>query len=274
MKKVIIPFDGSHFSEGAFSMALNINNLQSLMLTGIFLPQVDYARFMFLPTAFMSPFFMPIRETFDEAEVEKNIESFINRCKENNIEYKVHKDLLDAAIPQLTKETRFADLMIIGSEVFYKDIESNDSFEYLKDTLQHAECPVLIVPEKANFPGSIVLTYDGSASSVYAIKQFANMFPELCGLKTILVYAGDDKHAIPDRENIDELAGRHFSDLTIDEIVSDHSSDFFNNWLNDHKNPLVVNGSFGRAGAVQLFNQKAISRIISEHQTPLFISHK
>ena len=32
----------------------------------------------------------------------------------------MHKDLYEFAIPQLTTETRFADLMIIGSETFYK----------------------------------------------------------------------------------------------------------------------------------------------------------
>ena len=107
----------------------------------------------------------------------------------NFIEYRVHKDLFESPISQLTKETRFADLMIIGSETFYKSAIEYGTHEYLKDALHGTECPVIIVPEKFNFPSNIILAYDGSASSVFAIKQFALLFPELCNLKTNLVYA-------------------------------------------------------------------------------------
>jgi hypothetical protein len=274
MKKVIIPFDGAHFSEGAFSFALSLHRSERLLLTGIFLPQVDYARFIFLPTAFMSPLFMPVKESFDNEEVNKNVDHFISLCKENNIENTVHKDLIDFAIPQLTKETRFADLMIIGSEVFYKDIEANDSTEYLTNALHHTECPVVIVPEEFGFPTSIILAYDGSASSVYAIKQFVNLFPNLCNLKTVLVYAADPKHAIPDKENIEELVGRHFSNLSIDKITVDHHKDFFTDWLAEHKNPLLISGSFGRSGISEMFNQSFVIKIIREHKTPVFVAHQ
>jgi hypothetical protein len=275
MKKVIIPFDGGHFSDGAFSFALDLHKAKPVLLTGIFLPQVDYARFVFFPTAFMSPLYMPIKETFDDTEIDSNVERFTALCKENNIEYTIHKDLIDFAVPQLTKETRFADLMIIGSEVFYKNIEANESSEYLSNTLHHSECPVVIVPEQFKFPTSIILAYDGTASSVFAIKQFAHLFPELClSCKTILVYAGDEKHPIPDKENIEELVGRHFTNLSIDKITMDHNKDFFINWLNEHENSLLVSGSFGRSGVSELFSQSFVIRIIREHKTPVFIAHQ
>ena len=102
-------------------------------------------------------------------------------------------------IPELTKETRFADLLIIGSEIFFKNISDNDSNIFLKHTLQHTECPVMVVPEKFYFPSQNILAYDGSASSVFAIKQFAYLFPDLCDNKTILVYATEETGDIPAR---------------------------------------------------------------------------
>ena len=39
MKKILIAFDGTHFSDGAFEFARRVNELQPILLTGVFLPQ-------------------------------------------------------------------------------------------------------------------------------------------------------------------------------------------------------------------------------------------
>lgn len=272
MKKIIIPFDGGHFSKGAFSFANSLHEMKPILLTGVFLPEVDYASFFFFPTAFARPAYIPLVEGFDEEKVETNVEQFAQLCQNNFIEYRVHKDLYKSSIPQLTKETRFADLMVIGSEVFYKNGITFGSNEYLKDALHNTECPVIIVPEKFNFPSHIILAYDGSASSVFAIKQFAYLFPELCNRNAILVYVGDEKHDIPDQVLIEELASRHFENLTITKVTSGHKNRF-STWFEEHKNSLLVSGSFGRSGVSELFNRSFIIDIIKEYKTPVFIAH-
>ena len=52
MKKVIIPFNGGKFSEGAFSFATSLNNTKPILLTGIFLPQGGFTNF-FIPAFFV-----------------------------------------------------------------------------------------------------------------------------------------------------------------------------------------------------------------------------
>ena len=270
MKKIIIPFDGGSFSKGAFKLACSLNETNPILLTGIFLPKVDYARLFFFPTAFAAPAYIPVLEDFEEEIIEKNIEDFVALCQKSNIQYRVHKDLYDSAIPRLTKETRFADLMIIGSEVFYTD-GSAGPFEYLKDALHNAECPVMIVPEKFNFPSQVILGYDGSESSVYAIKQFAYLFPKVCNLNTMLVYIGDEKHNIPYHDLIEEFASAHFEKLSIRKIGEDKSS--FDQWLAEHWNPLLVSGSFNRSGISELFRRSFVIQTIKAHKTSVFIAH-
>ena len=119
MKKIIIPFDGGHFSEGAFKLASILNETNPVLLTGVFLPEVDFAKIFFFPTAFAAPVYIPGAEEFEEKTIERNIKVFKELCQKNNIKYNIHKDLYDTSIAMLTKESRFADLMIIGSEVFY-----------------------------------------------------------------------------------------------------------------------------------------------------------
>jgi hypothetical protein len=271
MKKVIIPFDGGNFSNGAFSFAIGMHEKKPVLLTGIFLPQVDYSRIFFFPTAFAAPAYVPMGEDFDEETIDKNVEAFRAACTKNGIEFRVHKDLHDSAIQQLTKESRFADLMIVGSEVFYTG-GSAGTIEYLKDALRNTECPVVVVPEKFQFPTTIILAYDGSESSVYAIKQFVKTFPEFCNLKTILAYAGDEKHQIPDEALIEEYAARHFVNLIVSKIAGTNK-DNFNEWLARQENPLLVSGSFSRSGISELFSSSFITSTIKDHQFPIFIAH-
>ena len=271
MKKIIIPFDGGDISKGAFSFACLLNETNPILLAGIFLPKVDYARFFFFPTAFVGPAYIPISENFEEDTIENNVEEFVELCQKNNIEYRVHKDPYDSAISQLSKETRFADLMIIGSEVFYTN-GTLGTTEYLKDALHNTECPVMIVPEKFNTPSQIVLAYDGSESSVYAIKQFAYLFPELCSLNTILVHAGENKKEIPDPVLIEEFAASHFENLAINKISGEDKKNF-NEWLTEHSNPLLVCGSFSRSGISEIFTRSFVIDIIKEHKTLIFIAH-
>jgi hypothetical protein len=272
MKKIIIPFNGASFSQGALSFAAMVHKDCPVLLTGIFLPKVDYARFFFFPSAFAAPAYIPIHEDVEEAAIEKNVHDFEALCEKNNISCKVHKDLYDYALPQLTKETRFADLMIIGSEVFYT-VGSDGPLEYLKDALHNTECPVVIVPEKFNAPGQIILAYDGSASSVYAIKQFINLFPSLCVLPATLVYAGDEKHNIPEELLIEELLSCHFKDLAITKIAGEQKK-HFHDWLASQSNPLLVSGSFSRSGISELFSKGFVIDTIRQHKTPVFIAHQ
>ena len=273
MKKIIIPFNGGHFSKGAFSFVSSLHEMKPILLTGVFLPEVDYARFFFFPTAFAAPTFIAGIEDFEEDDVQKNVEQFAQACQRNFIEYRVHKDLLDSSIPQLIIESRFAELMVIGSETFYTNGLINGSNEYLKDALHTTECPVIIVPEDFNFPNSIILAYDGSKSSVFAIKQFVNLFPEMCNLKTFLLYAGEDKQEIPDQVLIEELTARHFGNLTITKLCSDNTNNI-PNWFYQHKDSLVVSGSFGRSGLSEIFSKSFVMDFIKENKTPVFIAHK
>ena len=274
MKKILLAFDGQHFSEGAFECARLLNEKEPIFLTGIFLPQVDIANLWSYAEGVSGSLFIPLVESRDAAVVEKNIDRFEKLCSKNNIKCKVHKDLFDFALPELKRETRFADLVILGSEQFYKNLGSGEPNEYLKDALHATECPILVVPEKFNFPKSNVLAYDGSGSSVYAIKQFAYLFPELTANRTLLVFAREDREQqLPEEKNIQELAACHFKDLTLMKLEPT-SRKHFAAWLSEMKNTILISGSFGRSAFSQLFKKSFVSEVIKEHKMPVFITHR
>ena len=130
------------------------------------------------------------------------------------------------------------------------------------------------MPEKFEFPKSIVLSYDGTEESVFAIKQFAYLFPELTDIETILVYADEDRRkGFPEKAEIEELAARHFRNLTFMKLHVDPEK-HFTTWLANRKSGIVVSGAYGRSSISLFFKKSFIRNVIKEHRLPIFIAHK
>lgn len=274
MKKVILAFEGTHFSDGAFEFANTLNRKEKILLTGIFLPQVILSNLWSYADSTAGPLMVPLMEDENAEVIQNNVKKFQQLCTQNNIDYCVHKDFFDFALPALKKETRFADLLILGSESFYKNIGSGQPNEYLKEAIHGAECPVILVPEKYAFPAANILAYDGSESSVFAIKQFAYLLPEFAQNPTLLVsVSGDKDQPIQDKSNIEELALRHFPDFSTTNLDID-SKEYFASWISEKKNSILVSGSFGRSSFAIMFRKSFSADVIAAHQVPVFITHK
>lgn len=274
MKKILLVFDGINFSEGAFEFARRLNEKCKILATAIFVPQVNYANLWSYAGTAGATVSIPMVEDEEAETIEKNIERFEQLCEKNDIEFRIHKDFYDFALPELKKETRFADIIILGSETFYVNIGVGEPNDYLRMALHDVECPVIIVPEKFDFPENNILSYDGSESSVYAIKQFAYLFPEFTKQPTLLVYSKDEfEDEIPNAEYIEELATRHFPDLTILKLHLD-PKDFFADWIRDKKNAMLVSGAFGRSSISRVFKKSFVKNVIKDHKLPIFMTHR
>ena len=180
MKKLIISLDGKHFPKGAFEFVKSINAKTKVLLAGVFLSPVDYSKLLAY-TGMEGMAMMPewLTKNEDDVPVNKNISLFKEACTEAGIEFRIHKDTDMMAISSLIEESRFADALLISSDLFYANVSKEQPNFYLEEVLKRSECPVLLMPENYEEPDQVVLAYDGNESSVFAIKQFAYVFPEL-----------------------------------------------------------------------------------------------
>lgn len=275
MKKVIIAFDGKHFSKGAINIAQYLHEHEPILLTGIFLSAVDYRDVIGVGAVGIGgPVFMPVLEKEDEDIIKENIRQFEEVCQRKGFEYRVHKDNELFALEELITETRFADLLIISGESFYMNVGEKQPNDYMQRVLHRSECPVMVVPEDYEMPDNIVLTYDGGEDSVYAIKQFAYLMPELGGEEATLLYVSKKEEDIPERNRISELAARHFTNLNLRHIDVGEPKKFFSAWVAERRGSLVVAGSFARGGLSESIKRSFIHDTIAEHKVPIFIAHK
>lgn len=274
MKKVIISLDGQHFPKGAFEFAKSINADNKILLAGIFLSPVDYSKLLAY-TGLEGITILPewLVKNEDDVLVNKNISLFEEACVAEGIEFRIHKDTDLMAISTLVEETRFADVLIISSELFYANVSKQQPNFYLEEVLKRTECPVMLVPENYTEPERVILAYDGHESSVFAIKQFAYLFPELAAKETILLSLLQHDDELYEYSMVTELVGRHYPNLKIQSLHTKQKNDLIN-WLSGNPQSLVVMGAYGRSGFSQLFKKSFANDVISHTRMPVFISHK
>jgi len=275
MKKILIAVAEDQLPEGAFEFIRQLNEINPVLVTGVFLRKVTYYTEPALSYygGMGVPPYSPEKETVVPEEINQQIKWFESSCQKNNIEYRVHNDTDDLIIHELEKETRFADLLIVSAEAFYNLSEATEPEGYLKAILHLAECPVLIVPKKFQFPENIIFAYDGSRSSVFAIKQFAYVLPELCKKEIVVAYEGkENQENIPDEILIHELTARHFDALSFLKLDKDNFS--LSSWIRERKGAMLVTGSYSRSGLSELFKKSFVAEIIRQHKFPVFIAHE
>lgn len=275
MKKIILAAEGNHFSEGAFAFVRDLNRLKALLVTGVFVPQINYANLWSYATGEgYGEVNIPVLEDDDNQQVAFNIAHFKTLCDANGIAYSIHKDFADFALPHLRAESRFADAMIVSGELFYQQMIGGGQFQYLQTALHQSECPVLIVPEECAFPKQNIIAYDGSDESVYAMKQFAYVFPELCANETLLVFIEANKdEPFPQKALIEEWATQHFSKLSFQHAALTGKKEFAA-WMSQEKAALLVSGSFGRSGLSQAWKRSFVADVIQDHKLPVFVAHR
>jgi len=273
MEKVLMVLDGQHFPHAAFDFACRMNEQCPILLTGVFLPSTDYSEVMvYYMSGMNAPAYYPNLDT-EQGILQGNMERFAAQCQKEGIEYRVHNGFEGDIMLLLQKESRYSDLVLLSSSQYYSHLGPKTQEQMLHKTAHVAECPVLLLPEGYEYPQKLILTYDGSAASVYAIKQFAYLFPELAAMEAILVYADDADGILPDYDYIIELAARHYPALSMLKLEAD-PEEYFNAWLSDKGPVVVVSGAFGRSGFSGLFKESFVSQVIRKNQLPVFVAHK
>ena len=272
MKKFVLLSDGKNFSTKTFDFIRSLHEKEPFLLTGAFFHSINYA--LLIPNTFAAdsgPYQSFTKEQHNLYV--KGINDFQTSCIQHHIEYRVHQESEEWNINDLVKESRFADLLIVCGELFFADHTQKQPNEFLRDVLNAAECPVLVVPEHMKPIQRISVAYDGKKESMYALKMFCNVFAQFTDLPVDIDYwveKTDDE--IPDLEYLEEFAGRHFSNINFGERYFD-ARKYLATWTNYNKNSLFVCGAYHRSGISNWFRKSFAEEIIKQHSVAVFIAH-
>lgn len=277
MKKILAAFDGTRYSEGSSKYAIEIAKATNSLLVGVFIQDMRYLNYTYA-YAWDQPFIdLATLEQSHAGEKEKidlNMKLFKRACEEKGVHHKTH---LDRGVPlqELVNESTFADVIIIDSQTGFFTLGDNSPSPFIKDLLSDSHCPVLIVPHSYSFFDKAVLCYDGSPSSVYAIKMFGYLFPELNDLQTTVVTVNETStNHVKGGGNFKDLVHVHFKNAEYVVLNGNAEEELINYLKLNGDNSIVVMGAYGRSAVSRMFHQSLSNRVLQELNVPVFITHQ
>lgn len=279
MEKILLAIDAVNPDKKALDFACYLALLTRSKVTGVFLEHlVTEERPVIRKVLGMASVGWEVDEYADEMkarveETERNIKMFKEGCILREVCFDVHHD---KGVPakELIRESRFADLMVVDAETSFNKVYEGTPTGFVREVMRHAECPVVIVPGNFNAIDEIVFTYDGSASSVFAIKQFTYLFPQYYNRKiTILQVNESGVWEEPDRVQFREWLQDHYTDLHFEAMKGKPDDTLFSKLFN-RKNMFLVMGAYGRNAISQFFKQSSADLLIRTVEQPIFIAHQ
>lgn len=278
MRKLTVAIDAEKPNNQSIAFGCYLARLTHSRLTGIFLENLPTENKPGLKFAYGGAFVETINaEDLPETEFKRracseNIREFKAFCEKQLIPCQVHRD---QGVPgeDLIIESRYADVIITAPALFASsplDIPG----DLVKELLTKSECPVIITPHNFGPVDSILFAYDGNASSVFAIKQFTYLFPELVNAEITVLQA--DKNAAFDedqKEKLYEYLKEHYSRITFKDLHGVPEDELFDYALRQI-NACLVMGAFGRNWLSRFFRPSAAEMAIKINNLPIFIAHK
>lgn len=198
---------------------------------------------------------------------------FLTECQKEKVEANVLV-LNGSPTEELLFESRFADLIILEPELSFLGDADELPSSFVKHILIKSECPVVLAPRSCSAINQLLFCFDGSSSSLYAIKQFTYLFPEYRKYPTNLL---EIKESVleTDKKNYKRTIAwmqHHYENYTYQFMEGEVKKDLFA-YLLLKENIMVVMGAFGRNMVSNFFNRSTSEYLIRSVDLPLFITH-
>jgi hypothetical protein len=275
MEKIIFIANNHVLNTKSIDFACYLAGLSRSKLTGAFveeevpelLPAADYGH----------SYLKEVKESEAAAfevvtNADQNRQYFVQECGTQGIRCDVcqHKD---NGAKELVHQSRFTDLLIFGSEMLLTQQQySQVPAPLVRRVLTGAECPVIIAPTAFKGIDDVVFCYDGSASSVFAMKLFTYLLPQYTDKRvTVLEVAGEER-PVKDKDDIGAWLSGYYSQIGFHVLQGGAKEELFKYFFMKEKT-FIVMGAYGRNMLSQFFRSSSANTVIKAIDLPLFIAH-
>ena len=278
MKNIVWLINPLTFTENEFEFPTYICEQMNGLLKVLFLENDSLE---YIPFISNDPVFPTIEYGMDTKQIndknqkliEENKALFFDLVKQKKLSLTVHNES-GTLMQQVIEESRFADMMLVKSSMSLSYEDDRNPTSFVKQVLAKAECPVLIMPEDSQTINEIYFTYNGSHSSVFAIKHFSYLFPAFKYLPVTVLYVSEEKNDQEDKQinDIRELLYAQYKHVTVKVLQGTAEAELFSE-LALKKNVIVTFGAFGRSTISRFFRKSSTNSILQTIDIPAFITH-
>lgn len=175
---------------------------------------------------------------------------------------------------ELIDLSKFYDLMVTQISMASIMSEKVRISPFVNKTLTRAQCPVLLMPDDHQTIDEIIFTYNGSYSSLYAIKQFTYLFESLHEVPVTVIYVAEEHSGteIPNRKELIGYLSDHYAQFSF-RILRGRPESELTTQLMYRKNAIVSFGAFGRNDLSRLLHPSNSQKPLEMIDLPVFITH-
>ncbi len=277
MKKITAAFDGLKYSESTRDYAIYLAKQTDTHLVGIFLDDRTYTSYKIyelITKQGVSEDKLKKLEAKDKDTRTAAAGNFEKACQQSGIEYTVHHDR-NIALQELKHESIYTDLLIIDSKETLTHYDEKLPTRFIRELLSDVQCPVILVPQKYTPIEKIILLYDGGPSSVYAIKMFSYLLPQLKQLNTEIISVNQENTSLhmPDNKLMKEFMKRHYPKAKYT-VMKGWAEEEIIKHLKQQEKALVVLGAYRRGTVSRWFKESMADILMKKVKLPLFVAHK
>lgn len=278
MKKFLAAFDGLHFSESTLRYAIDLSLQCKAHLVGVFLEDFTRRSYGLAEIAHYAGEDVDRRvhelDEKDETLRRESIDKFEEACQSFGLNYSIHRDR-NVALQEILEESIYADLLIIHAGETLTRFEEEVPTRFVRELLNDAQCPVLLVPNEFRPFQKIVLLYDGEPSSVYAVRTFSYLFEAVKDMETevLTVKAPNDTLHLPHNQLMKEFIRRHYPKAEYIVLKGQPEEEIIRYLLRQKTENLLVLGAYRRQRLSRLFRPSMADRLLQQLNTALFIAH-
>ncbi len=207
-----------------------------------------------------------------QEHIRENTENLRTACQDRKMDIALNT-YTENMLEELLHASRFADLMLVSHGLIISADPAASSSQFIHELLIRAQCPILIMPAEMQVVKEVSFAYNGSYSSMYAIRSFIQVLLPFASRKVTVMYVNDtSKESIPD-----ELLLRRYLELYCPKveyrILSGDASKSLKVCLQFKKHSLVTFGAYGRSGLSRYFNESTAEDALDLMQTWVFVTH-
>ncbi|MBO9729847.1 MAG: universal stress protein [Chitinophaga sp.] len=277
MKKIIAAMDALHFSEQQVACFKYFAGEANGALTLVCMDNLTTGA---IPVAGI--FSEPPVVTYEQISIEgraalqwqrsKNIKQLHQLCDKDHIGIDA-RESVSYPVEEVVAASRFADLLLISNSTSFTALPDTYPPRFVKDLLVEAACPVMVLPDVLSPIKEIIFAYNGTYSSIYAIRQFTLLFPGFADLPVKVVYVAEkNERAIPFEHQLKAYLQAHYEKVEF-AIMTGEPATVFLALLIRRTDCIVTYGAFGRSEVSRFFHHSDAENILRTVNIPVFITH-
>lgn len=277
MEKILLIVNASKPDQASAKFAVGLAARLQTRLTGLLIENT-YQEIVPLVHPDVTPYATYLLQSGETTAIRSDVDQSVRLLREECRQKAVGLDIIidkGEPVQQAIYESRFADFIILEPGLGFSPLDQDVPSHFVKEVLSGAECPVLLAPNEQCEVEEVIFCYDGSASSVFAIKQFAALLPVFSTKAAILLQvkeAAEDSYS-DDLKRMMAWMEMHFATVYYQSLEGRSRDELFSHLLLK-TNKMVVMGAYGRNFLSQFFRRSHADLLIRMVDLPIFISHR